>query len=141
MLKPSIDKLLEKVNSKYSLCILESKRAHELAEGEEATIAFKSVKNTLRALEEIEAGTVTIHPDPELKRELIRQKIEEEKRRKEEEERKIQEQIAQENERAEKERAERSADTNGAEANVEVEEEVKDVIENEEAEVVVEEEK
>lgn len=33
MLKPSIDSLLEKVNSKYSLVILASKRAHELESG------------------------------------------------------------------------------------------------------------
>lgn len=107
MLKPSIDKLLDQVNSKYSLCILESKRAHELAEGAEPTMKFKSVKNTLQALEEIEAGTVTIHPNPELKREQIREKAEEERRVKEAEERKIQEQIAQENELAE-----RSKETN-----------------------------
>ncbi len=30
MLKPSIDSLLDRVNSKYSLVILASKRAHEL---------------------------------------------------------------------------------------------------------------
>ena len=30
MLKPSIDTLLDKVPSKYSLVILEAKRAHEL---------------------------------------------------------------------------------------------------------------
>lgn len=30
MLKPSIDKLLDKVPSKYSLVILQAKRAHEL---------------------------------------------------------------------------------------------------------------
>ena len=33
MLKPSIDTLLDKVPSKYSLVILEAKRAHELEEG------------------------------------------------------------------------------------------------------------
>lgn len=106
MLKPSIDKLLDQVNSKYSLCVLESKRAHELAEGAEPTIDFKSVKNTLRALEEIEAGTVTIHPDPEMKREQIRQRAEELRIQKEMEERKIQEQIALENAFVEKTQSE-----------------------------------
>ena len=57
---------------------------------------FKSEKSTLRALEEIESGNVTIHPDPEGKREAVRRRIEEEKRRKEEEEKKIKEQIAKE---------------------------------------------
>ena len=33
MLKPSIDTLLDKVPSKYSLCILQAKRAHELEAG------------------------------------------------------------------------------------------------------------
>ena len=33
MLKPSIDTLLDKVPSKYSLVILEAKRAHELEAG------------------------------------------------------------------------------------------------------------
>lgn len=68
MLKPSIDTLLDKVPSKYSLVILEAKRAHELEAGAPATQGFKSEKSTLRALEEIESGNVTIHPDPEGKR-------------------------------------------------------------------------
>ena len=37
MLKPSIDSLLDRVNSKYSLVILASKRAHELDAGAQAT--------------------------------------------------------------------------------------------------------
>ena len=60
MLKPSIDTLLDKVPSKYSLVILEAKRAHELEAGAPATQEFKSEKSTLRALEEIESGNVTI---------------------------------------------------------------------------------
>ena len=94
MLKPSIDTLLDKVPSKYSLVILEAKRAHELEEGAAPTQEFKSVKSTLRALEEIESGNVGIHPDPEGKRE--------ERLRREEEERKIKEQIAKEKEEGEK---------------------------------------
>ena len=58
MLKPSIDKLLDKVPSKYSLVILQAKRAHELAAGAEPTQEFTSVKPTLQALEEIETGNV-----------------------------------------------------------------------------------
>ena len=89
MLKPSIDTLLDKVPSKYSLVILEAKRAHELEAGAPATQGFKSEKSTLR-------------PDPEGKREAVRRRIEEEKRRKEEEEKKIKEQIAKEKEDGEK---------------------------------------
>ena len=99
MLKPSIDTLLDKVPSKYSLVILEAKRAHELEEGAAPTQEFKSVKSTLRAFE---SGNVGIHPDPEGKREAVRRRAEEERLRREEEERKIKEQIAKEKEEGEK---------------------------------------
>lgn len=103
MLKPSIDTLLDKVPSKYSLVILEAKRAHELEAGATPTQQeFDSVKSTLRALEEIEAGNVVIHPDPEAKREAVRRRAEEAKRLAEEEERKIKAQIAKEKEEGEK---------------------------------------
>ncbi|MGT2682367.1 DNA-directed RNA polymerase subunit omega [Streptococcus porci] len=98
MLQPSIDKLLDKVPSKYSLCILQAKRAHELEAGANPTQNFKSVKNTLRALEEIESGNVTIHSDPEAKRAQVLARLEAERLAKEEEERKIKEQIAKEKE-------------------------------------------
>jgi len=98
MLKPSIDKLLDKVPSKYSLVILQAKRAHELAAGAEPTQEFSAVKSTLQALEEIESGNVTIHPDPEAKRAAVRARAEAERIAKEEEERKIKEQIAKEKE-------------------------------------------
>ena len=99
MLKPSIDKLLDKVPSKYSLVILQAKRAHELAAGAEPTQEFTSVKPTL---EEIESGNVTIHPDPESKRELARLKVIQARLAAEEEERKIKEQIAKEKEEGDK---------------------------------------
>lgn len=98
MLKPSIDTLLDKVPSKYSLCILQAKRAHELEAGAKATQEFTSVKSTLQALEEIESGNVVIHPDPEAKRASVRARKEAERLAKEEEERKIKEQIAKEKE-------------------------------------------
>lgn len=98
MLKPSIDTLLDKVPSKYSLVILQAKRAHELDLGAEPTQKFKSIKPTLQALEEIESGNVIIHPDPDAKRALIRAKKEEERLAKLEEERQIKEQIAKEKE-------------------------------------------
>ena len=94
MLKPSIDTLLDKVPSKYSLVILQAKRAHELESGATPTQAFTSVKPTLQALEEIEAGNVVIHPD----RAAVRARAEAERIAKEEEERKIKEQIAKEKE-------------------------------------------
>lgn len=73
MLKPSIDSLLNQVDSKYSLCILASKRAHELDSGAQPTMeTFDSIKSVGQALEEIDAGNVVIDPHPELKRERIR---------------------------------------------------------------------
>ena len=102
MLKPSIDTLLDKVPSKYSLCILQAKRAHELEAGAKPTQEFKSVKATLQALEEIESGNVVIHPDPEAKRTAVLARIEAERLVKEEEERKIKEQISKEKEEGEK---------------------------------------
>ncbi|MCP1640200.1 DNA-directed RNA polymerase subunit omega [Streptococcus gallinaceus] len=102
ILKPSIDTLLDKIPSKYSLVILEAKRAHELEAGARATQEFTSVKSTLRALEEIESGNVIVHPNPEEKREAMRRQAEVERLRLEEEERKIKAQIAKEKEDGEK---------------------------------------
>ena len=96
MLKPSIDVLLDKVDSKYSLVVLEAKRAHELRDGEAATQSFSSVKPTLQALEELAEGNVTIHPAPEAKRTALKEKRELERLLKIEEERKIKEPIAKE---------------------------------------------
>ncbi|PCS00483.1 DNA-directed RNA polymerase subunit omega [Lactococcus fujiensis] len=110
MLEPSIDKLLEKVDSKYSLVILEAKRAHELREGERPTKKnYKSVKQTLQALEEIADGTVTIHPAPEAKRKTLVEKRELERLEAKMTEKKIKEQIA-------KEEAEEEAKSKGSRA-------------------------
>ncbi|MDT2757540.1 DNA-directed RNA polymerase subunit omega [Enterococcus asini] len=84
MLKPSIDKLLDRVNSKYSLVILSSKRAHELDAGAKPTLeSFESVKGVGQALEEIEAETVINDPHPEIKRARI--KLQEDERKSQEE--------------------------------------------------------
>ncbi|MBM7708483.1 DNA-directed RNA polymerase subunit omega [Enterococcus lemanii] len=90
MLKPSIDKLLDRVNSKYSLVILASKRAHELEAGSQPTLdKFDSVKSVGQALEEIEAETVINDPHPEIKRARMKQEEEELKARKEQEQREL----------------------------------------------------
>ncbi|WP_027107556.1 DNA-directed RNA polymerase subunit omega [Lacticigenium naphthae] len=61
LLYPSQDNLLEKVNSKYSLVILASKRAHELQNGAMPLLTeYQSVKEVGQALEEIEAGDLVI---------------------------------------------------------------------------------
>lgn len=65
---PPIDKLLEKVDSRYSLAILAAKRAHELEAGSfEMLDKYKSGKTVGMALEEIADGKVEIDPDSDLK--------------------------------------------------------------------------
>ncbi|WEV54157.1 DNA-directed RNA polymerase subunit omega [Leuconostocaceae bacterium ESL0723] len=64
LLYPSVDKLLEKVDSRYKLIALASKRARELDAGMPATrVHFVSEKSVGEALEEIEDGDVIIDPD------------------------------------------------------------------------------
>ncbi|ADG40701.1 MULTISPECIES: DNA-directed RNA polymerase subunit omega [Leuconostoc] len=66
LLYPSVDKLLEKVDSRYKLIALGAKRARELDAGLPATREnFNSNKSVGRALEEIENGDVVIDPEIE----------------------------------------------------------------------------
>ncbi len=51
LLYPSVDKLLEKVNSRYSLIMLASKRAHELDAGAKPLLSnYKSQKNCRKSI-------------------------------------------------------------------------------------------
>ncbi|AYW46271.1 DNA-directed RNA polymerase subunit omega [Tetragenococcus koreensis] len=98
MLKPSIDSLLESVNSKYSLVLLASKRAHELDEGANPTLdQFDSVKNVGKALEEIDAQTVVNDPNPELKRARLQMQEEEKQAQKEQEQKDLEDRIREDN--------------------------------------------
>lgn len=64
ILYPSVDLLLERVNSRYSLIMLASKRAHQLDDGAVPLLKdYTSTKNVGRALEEIAAGDLTIKID------------------------------------------------------------------------------
>ena len=64
MLDPTIDILLEKIDSKYSLVVLASKRASELRHGSAPALEeYKSVKNVGKALEEIAEGDLIIKKD------------------------------------------------------------------------------
>lgn len=78
---PSIDKLLSKVDSRYSLAILAAKRAHQIETGSfEMLDDYKSSKTVGMALEEISAGKITIDPHSDLKEaeaEAIDQKAQE----------------------------------------------------------------
>ena len=61
---PSIDKLLSRVNSRYSLSVLAAKRAHEIQAGSPLALKhYKSDEAVGKALEEIAAGKVTIDPE------------------------------------------------------------------------------
>ena len=60
MLHPSVDSLKDKIDSKYTLVTLASKRAREMQEeGTKLLSSYKSKKNVGRALEEVAAGVLT----------------------------------------------------------------------------------
>lgn len=60
MRDPSIDKLLEKVPSKYKLVYVASQRAKQIAEGDCAMGTYNSKKAVGKALEEILSDKVAI---------------------------------------------------------------------------------
>ncbi|WP_105955975.1 DNA-directed RNA polymerase subunit omega [Apilactobacillus quenuiae] len=61
LLYPSVDKLLERVDSRYSLIMLASKRAHEIESGSPLLLDnYKSRKPVGKAFEEIAAGKVEL---------------------------------------------------------------------------------
>ena len=61
MLYPSIDKLVKKVPSTYSLIILASKRAHEMNEFKNYKLdSYESIKPVGKALEEVVSGDLKI---------------------------------------------------------------------------------
>lgn len=61
MLYPSVDSLKTKIDSKYSLVSVASKRARQLQEeGGERLTSYISHKQVGRALEEVAAGELTI---------------------------------------------------------------------------------
>ena len=60
MLHPSVDSLKEKIDSKYTLVTIASKRAREMQElNNELLTSYKSKKNVGKALEEIASGALT----------------------------------------------------------------------------------
>jgi len=94
MLYPSVDALKKEIDSKYSLVILASKRAHELDAGAQATLEnFDSVKSVGQALEEIEAELVVNDPHPEIKRARLKMEQEERKAQKDQEQKELEARI------------------------------------------------
>ncbi len=60
MLYPSVDVLKTKIDSKYSLVSLASKRARAMQEGSSELLdSYVSYKNVGKALEEVAAGVLT----------------------------------------------------------------------------------
>ncbi|MDY6825692.1 MAG: DNA-directed RNA polymerase subunit omega [Bacillota bacterium] len=58
MIYPSIDDLLKKVDSKYTLVIAAAKRARQLRNGSKKTIKTDYRNDVTTALYEIEAGNI-----------------------------------------------------------------------------------
>ena len=68
LIYPSIDRLLEKVDSKYSLVTIAAKRAHDFEEEPGKVIRplsdeYKSISHVGKALEEIVSGDLVLDPD------------------------------------------------------------------------------
>lgn len=65
LIYPSIDSLMQKVDSKYSLVVIVSKRARELQDLEQASGDAQDKKPVTQALEEVNDGIITYHRDRE----------------------------------------------------------------------------
>ncbi len=65
LIYPSIDSLMQKVDSKYSLVVIAAKRARELQDMEQALGEGHRKKPVTQALEEVNAGIITYHRDQE----------------------------------------------------------------------------
>lgn len=61
MKQPSLDELMEHVDSKYTLVVAAAKRARKLTEGEAALVESESNKSVTVALEEIAENKVKYH--------------------------------------------------------------------------------
>ncbi|MGI6357585.1 MAG: DNA-directed RNA polymerase subunit omega [Bacillota bacterium] len=62
LIYPSIDELMRKVGSKYSLVVAASKRARELMEMEQKPVNGKVKKPVTIALEEMLQGVISAQP-------------------------------------------------------------------------------
>ncbi|MCM0757124.1 DNA-directed RNA polymerase subunit omega [Sporomusa sphaeroides DSM 2875] len=59
MINPSLDTLVKKVDSKYTLVVLAAKRAREIMDGQQSLVESKSNKPVTIALEEVAQGKIT----------------------------------------------------------------------------------
>ncbi len=63
MNEPAIDRLVDNVESKYSLVIAVSKRAREIVDGSTPLVNSKSQKSVTVALEELDTEQVNYYRD------------------------------------------------------------------------------
>lgn len=66
MINPSVVELLEKVEDRYSLVIVTSRRARQIIDGSEPLTSSKSKKPLTLAIHEVEEGTVSYHKNNEV---------------------------------------------------------------------------
>ncbi len=59
LIKPTLESLMEKVDSKYTLVTLAAKRARELTDGDEPLVDVDTTKVVSIAMEEIDQGKIT----------------------------------------------------------------------------------
>ena len=64
MINPSIMDLLQKVDDRYSLVMVTSKRARQLINGSDPLVATKSKKPLTIAINEVNEGEVGFEPSP-----------------------------------------------------------------------------
>lgn len=68
MINPSVEELLLKVEDRYSLVIVTSRRARQLIEGAEKTIITGAKKPLTIAINEVSEGTVTYEKAEEIEK-------------------------------------------------------------------------
>ena len=66
IVQPTIVELVEKVDSRYTLCVETSKRARQLLDGAQPLIDPKDMKPLKIAVEEVNRGLLTYSRDSEL---------------------------------------------------------------------------
>lgn len=59
LIKPTLESLMKKVDSKYTLVTLAAKRARELTDGDEPLVDVDTTKVVSIAMEEIDQGKIT----------------------------------------------------------------------------------
>ena len=64
MINPSIMDLLKKVDDRYSLVMVTSKRARQIINGSEPMVATKSIKPLTIAIKEVNEGEAGLEPVP-----------------------------------------------------------------------------